>query len=131
MTYKCYKCKRIKDLNEFYKKASKKNGYSGRCKKCDNIMKTNWKSKNPEKVTAYEKKRWKSRGKDNKKRKADNIRSQKNRVEMSDSYMRELITKKSKTLESKDVPDEFIEIYRLSLKLKRALGLTPKLKPPT
>ena len=60
----------------------------------------------------------------------DNERSRKNRLEMSDSYMRELITKKS-DLNPEDLSDEFIEMCRLNLKLKRALKLTPKLKSPT
>ena len=90
-------------------------------------MKANWRLKNLEKVKAWDKKRrWDKNGK---KRKMDNERSRKNRLEMSDSYMRELITKKS-SLDPKDLSDEFIEAYRLNLKLKRKLELTPKLKPP-
>jgi len=127
MVYTCYNCKKTKNLKEFYKQASKKNGYSGRCKKCDNILKANWRLKNLEKVKAWDKKRrWDKNGK---KRKMDNERSRKNRLKMSDSYMRELITKKS-SLDPKDLSDEFIEAYRLNLKLKRKLELTPKLKPP-
>jgi hypothetical protein len=49
---------------------------------------------------------------------------------MSDSYMRELITKKS-DLNPEDLTDELIEMCRLNLKLKRILGLTPKLKSST
>ena len=46
---------------------------------------------------------------------------------MSDSYMRELITKKS-DLNPEDLSDEFIEMCRLNLKLKRTLR---ELKSPT
>ena len=124
MTYTCYNCKKTKDLSLFYKQASKKNGHSSRCKKCDNILKADWRSRNIVKVRAYEYKRWR----DSSKRKADLARSQKYRLEISDSYVRELVTKKSKTLKPQDLSDEFIEIYRINLKLKRALKLTPKLK---
>ena len=124
MTYTCYKCKETKDLNEFYKQASKKNGRSGRCKKCDNIIKANWRLKNAVKVRSYEYKRWRNSAK----RKADLARTRQYRLEITDSYIRELVTKKSATLRPEDLTDEFIEAYRLNLKLKRALGLTPKLK---
>ena len=127
MTYTCYKCKETKDLDEFYKHASKKNGRSGRCKKCDNIIKANWRLKNIEKVRSYEYKRWRN----STKRKADLARTRQYRLEITDSYIRELVTKKSATLKPEDLTDEFIEAYRLNLKLKRALGLTPKLKQPT
>ena len=128
MTKKCCKCKETKDLSDFYKKkANISDGLSGICKKCDNKMKNNWRKRNLKKVRAYEKARtW---DKDGKKRKMDNERSRKNRLEMSDSYMRELITKKS-SLDPKDLSDEFIEAYKINLKLKRELELTPKLKPP-
>jgi len=124
MTYTCYKCKKIKDSSEFYKQASKKNGYSGRCKKCDNVLKNDWRLRNPEKVRAYESKRWRN----STKRKADGIRAQNYRIALSDSYIRELVTKKSETLRPKDLSNEFIKAYRLNLKLKRALGLTPPIK---
>ena len=128
MIKKCYKCKKIKKTTEFYKKSSNTTDkLSGRCKKCDNILKANWRSKNLIKARAYEKARtWDKNGK---KRRIDNERNRKNRLKMSDSYMRELITKKS-SLDPKDLPDEFIKAYRLNLKLKRKLELTPKLKPP-
>ena len=129
MTKRCYKCKQTKDLSDFYKKkANTSDGHSGRCKECDNILKASWRSKNLIKARSYEKARtWDKNGK---KRRIDNERNRKNRLKMSDSYMRELITKKS-SLDPKDLSDEFIKAYRLNLKLKRKLELTPKLKPPT
>ena len=57
--------------------------------------------------------------------------TRKHRIEMSDMYIRSLITKKSKVLESKDISDELIKAYRTNLKLKRALGKTQKSKPST
>ena len=127
MTKKCYKCKKVKEITEFYKKSSNTTDkLSGRCKKCDNALKTAWRKNNPRKVKAYEKGRWRH----GKKREDDLKRNRKSRLEMSDSYMRELITKKS-NLNPEDLTDELIEMCRLNLKLKRALGLTPKLKSPT
>ena len=128
MTKKCYKCKKVKEITEFYKKSSNTTDkLSGRCKKCDNALKTAWRKNNPKKVKAYEKGRWRH----GKKREDDLKRNRKSRLEITDSYIRELATKKSKTLNPEDLSDEFIEAYRLNLKLKRALGLTKKLKSPT
>jgi len=128
MTKKCYKCKKVKEITEFYKKSSNTTDkLSGRCKKCDNALKTAWRKNNPKKVKAYEKGRWRH----GKKREDDLKRNRKSRLEITDSYIRELATKKSKTLNPEDLSDEFIEAYRLNLKLKRALKLTPKLKSPT
>ena len=128
MTKKCYKCKKIKKTTEFYKKSSNTTDkLSGRCKKCDNALKTAWRKNNPKKVKAYEKGRWRH----GKKREDDLKRNRKSRLEITDSYIRELATKKSKTLNPEDLSDEFIEAYRLNLKLKRALKLTAKLKSPT
>ena len=125
MTKKCYKCKEIKDLSNFYKKkANTTDSLSGRCKKCDNALKTAWRKNNPKKVKAYENGRWRA----GKKRIADITRTRQYRSEITDSYIRELATKKSKTLRPEDLSDEFVETYRLNLKLKRALELTPKLK---
>ena len=126
----CKKCNSKVDISLFYKCNAKKDGKSSNCKECDNKAKALWRSKNQDKVIAYEKKRWELKDRNSKKRIDDRARSQKNRIEMSDSYMRELITKKS-NLNPEDLSDEFIEMCRLNLKLKRVLGLTPKLKPPT
>ena len=128
MTKICYKCKKVKDLSNFYKKRTNtSDGLSGRCKKCDNALKTAWRNNNPEKVKAYERRRWRH----GKKRIADITRTRQYRSEITDSYIRELATMKSKTLNREDLSDEFIKAYRLNLKLKRALGLTQKLKTPT
>ena len=58
-------------------------------------------------------------------KKTRKIRSQKHRTEMSDMYIRSLMTKKSKHLNSKDIPDVLVQAYRENLKLKRKLGLVP------
>jgi hypothetical protein len=133
MTKKCYKCKKIKKTTEFYKKsANTTDKLSGRCKKCDNVLKVIWRKNNLKKVKAYEKERYRSSGKyrSSEKREIDLERNRQYRLEMSDSYMCELITKKS-DLNPEDLTDELIEMCRLNLKLKRILGLTPKLKSST
>ena len=124
----CYKCKETKDLSEFYKRKDKKNGYCGRCKKCDNILKNDWVKRNPEKRRAYERKRTPRKLN---KRTSDRIRNKKYRKELSDQYICYLIRVSSKNLILKDIPNELIEAYRLNLKLKRKLELTPKLKSPS
>ena len=125
MDQTCYKCKEIKSLSEFYKRKSKKNGYCGRCKKCDNILKNDWVKRNPEKRRSYERKRTPRMAK---KKIRDRIRNRKYRKELSDQYICYLIRVSCKGLISKDIPDEMIELHRLNLKIKRQLGLTPELK---
>ena len=124
----CKKCNSKIDISLFYNCSAKKDGKSSNCKKCDNKATKNWRLNNVEKVKEYDKDRtWDKNGR---KRKLDNERNRKNRLEMADAYMRELITKKS-NIDPKDLSDEFIEACRVNLKLKRALGLTPKLKSST
>ena len=121
----CNKCNKKKDILLFYSCSAKKDGKSSNCKECADKSTKNWRLNNIEKVRKYDKDRtWNL---NSKKRKLDNERSSKNRLEMSDSYMRELITKKWK-LHSSDISKEFIEVCRINLKLKRLLGKTPKLK---
>ena len=125
----CSKCDTKKDIILFYKCSGKKDGMSSNCKECDDKSKNLWRSQNQDKVAAYEKRRWKLKGRSSKKRIDDRARSSKSRVEMSDKYILELMTKKS-DLVPDDIPNELIEIYRIGLRLKRALGLTPKLNKP-
>ena len=121
MTKQCYKCKKIKTLDRFYKKSSNTTDMlSGRCKKCDNAFKTNWRKNNPEKVKIYERERWRN----GKKRLDDISRSKKYRDELHDSYIRELMTKRFKGLKPNDIPDNLVRLWKINLKLKRALGLT-------
>ena len=118
------KCKSTKDSSLFYKCSSKKDKKSSNCKKCDDMSKNNWRKNNPKKVKSYEKYRWRSTDK----RKKDLKRALNHRLNMSDSYIRELMTKKSKGLDPKDIPKDLIELHRATLALKRVLNLTPKLK---
>ena len=117
-TKTCYKCNQTKSLDRFYKKTSNvTDGLSGRCKKCDNLLKTAWRKNNPEKVKSYEKGRYRNT---DKKRK-DIARSRENRVRMSTPYIRELMTKKTKNLDPKDIPDDLIELHKVNLMVKRIL----------
>ena len=123
MTKYCNKCKSTKDSSLFYKCSSKKDKKSSNCKKCDDITKANWRKNNPEKVKIYEKRRWKNGDK----REKDYARGFKYRIELADTYIRDLIIKNSDFLIRQDISDEMIEIYRLNLKIKRIIGITPKL----
>ena len=122
MIKRCNKCKELKNVSEFYKRGDRTDGYKYICKVCDNELATIRKRKNSYK---YDKKRQVVGSKHHKQSK---INSRKHRSKMSDMYIRSLMTKKSKVLRSEDISDEFIEVYRLNLKIKRALKLTPKLK---
>ena len=123
MTKKCNKCKRIKNVSKFHIRKQKASiGYRYICKVCDNKQVLarrkagGWKN---------EKKR---QGPGSKHSIASKITSQKHRAEMSDMYIKSLITKQSKSLKPEDIPDELVAAYRANLKIKRLLKLTPKLK---
>ena len=117
----CNKCNNDKDISMFYKDRSQKFGIRSICKKCDDITNDLWRDNNKEKYLSRQRER--SRKKNAKKTRK--IRSQKHRTEMSDMYIRSLMTKKSKHLNSKDIPDVLVQAYRENLKLKRKLGLVP------
>ena len=127
MTKTCYKCNKTKDFNDFYKKkANTTDGFSGRCKKCDNKMKNDWKRRNPEKVKSYEKKRNRyypdRRGyRGDAKKKTDLERAKRYCAELAPQYIRCLIRNSSTDLIAEDISDEFVEAYRLHVELKRAL----------
>ena len=122
MTKECNKCKEIKNIDDFYKRYDRTNGYKSICKTCDNKLSAERKKKNGYK---YDKKRQVIGSKHHK---LSKINSQKHRNEMSDMYIRSLISKISKNLKPEDIPDELIAAHRENLKLKRKLKLTPKLK---
>ena len=122
MTKKCNKCKKTKDVSNFHKRNDRINGYRYICKPCDNI------ESNARRRKAGWVKEKKRQGPGTKHSKLSKINSQKHRIEMSDMYVRSLMTKKSRNLKPEDIPDELVQAYRENLKLKRKLGLTPKLK---
>ena len=112
---KCNQCKKIKDVSNFHKRNDRVNGYRYICKPCDNKKSNARRKKDGYKA---EKRRQKVGSKHAKKTK---INSQKHRDEMSPMYIRSLITKKSKDLNPKDIPDELVQLHRAALKIKRKL----------
>ena len=122
MTKQCNKCKKIKDVSNFYRRGNKIDSYRYICKPCDN------KSSYARRKAGGWKNERKRQGSGSKHSILSKINSQKHRTEMSDMYIKSLITKKSKSLKPEDIPDELIIAHRENLKLKRQLELTPKLK---
>ena len=123
MTKQCNRCKKTKNVSDFFRRKQKTSwGYRYICKVCDNI------TSNKRRRTIGWLSEKKRQGPGTKHSKLSKINSQKHRIEMSDMYIRSLITKKSKHLESKDIPDALVQAYRENLKLKRKLELVPKLK---
>ena len=119
MTKKCSLCKKTKPFSEYYRSnrgdIDKAGGYRYICKSCDNKESNARRKKDGYKT---EKRRQKAGSKHAKKTK---VNSQRHRDEMSSMYIRSLITKKSKGLKSKDIPDELVELHRAALKIKRKL----------
>jgi len=113
----CNKCNNNKNISMFYKDKSQKNGIRSICKKCDDITTELWRNNNKEKYLS----RQRERSREENAKKTRKIRSQKHRDEMSPMYIRSLITKKSKGLDSKDIPDELVQLHRAALKIKRKL----------
>ena len=111
LTKKCNKCKKIKDVSNFYKR-NDRNSYRYICKVCDNIESNERRRKSG---WINEKKR---QGPGTKHAKNSKLNSQRHRDEMSPMYVRSLITKKSKDLKSSDIPDDVVKAWRISLKLK-------------
>ena len=121
----CNKCDNDRDISMFYKDRTQKIGIRSCCKKCDDISTEIWREKNKDKYLARQRKRWVD---NDEKRAANKIVSQKHRTEMSDMYIKSLLTKKSKNLKPEDITNEMIELCRANLQIKRLLKLTPKLK---
>ena len=123
---KCSKCKKIKNFSEFYRRnqysPSIKAGYRYICKPCDNKL-----SIKKRKAGGWKKEK-NRQGSGSKHAKLSKLNSKKHRTEMSDMYIRSLMTKKSLDLDSKDIPQNLVNLHRANLELKRQLGLTPKLK---
>ena len=121
----CNTCDSTKDRSLFYNSKSKKDGKASNCKQCDDKAKALWRLNNLEKARSYDRNRIYKNSE--KKRIQNEKRSRLDRKIMSDTYIRELITKKS-ILKSEDISNEMINAHRINLQLKRILGLTPKLK---
>ena len=116
----CNKCKKTKNVSEFYKRHDRTKGYRYICKPCDHKDSLARRKKNG---WINEKKR---QGPGSRHSKLSKINSQRHRDEMSPMYLRSLITKKSKSLKPEDIPEEFVRMYRISLEIKRELRLLKK-----
>ena len=121
MIKKCNICKKTKPFSDYYRckrgKDTKIGGYRYICIPCDNERARLRRLK----YGAYTEAEKRRQGKGSNHAKRSKIHSQCQRDEMSDMYIRSLITKKSKTLKPKDISDEFVIVYREHLKLKRFL----------
>ena len=119
----CTKCKIEKDISLFFKQKDTRDGFQTYCKKCHMKVTRLWRDKNPDKYKIY----CSREGDTPEKLYKAKMRLRKNRKEMSDSYIRMLITMNC-SLTGEDIPDEMVEMYKMNLELKRILNLTPKLK---
>ena len=135
MKKKCKHCKKIKSLNEYFKSAGTFDNKAGKCKTCTVQLRKEWVKKNPEKYKAQLERRKSNPWYKNKVNMLPKINKQReNRKNLSDSYIKQLITSpgtSGKNLKFEDISDELVEAHKLNLKLKRVLGLTSKLKSST
>ena len=73
-TKKCPKCGEIKNIDEFYKSNSRKDGFSSWCKICDNQSHKNYVDNNKEKLREYDKEQyWKDSKKHRENRRKSNV----------------------------------------------------------
>ena len=124
MTKQCIKCKLHLNKSLYFKKAASPDGLQYTCKGCSLKQQRQWRLDNPDKYKEQNKRRKVKTPAQSKKAK---LRSKKSRHEMSDKYIRELICKRT-FLDKDQIPDEMVKMWRLNLKLKRALNLNPELK---
>tara|TARA_Y100000310_G_C20633912_1_gene790158 strand:+ start:1243 stop:1665 length:423 start_codon:yes stop_codon:yes gene_type:complete len=124
MQKQCTKCKEVKNISMFYRNKYKIDNRQSHCKICHNETTKKWRKDNPEKYSKYN-----CSPKRNKKTKIKSkMRSRRYRHNMSDRYIRDLMTMEN-NLKSEDISDELVQAYKVNLKLKRILNLTCKLKP--
>ena len=120
---KCTVCHEIKDKSEYWKKKNRHGNpaiYSY-CKVCSTEKKRQWRLNNPEKYKAQNRRKEKNRGPRD--LTAKYARHQAERDNLDDTYIKFLLTRNN-SLEYKDITKEMITAHRISIKLKRALGLT-------
>ena len=120
MNKTCTKCKITKDISMFYKNKYKADNKQSNCKICHDEITIKWRKNNPDKYSKYN---CNHRRNEEMKIKSK-IRSRTNRKNLTDSYIRDLITMQNINLNPEDIPDDLVELWRITLKLKRALGLT-------
>ena len=116
MNKTCTECKAVKNILMFYRRKSSIDGRQFHCKVCHNNYCKEWRKNNP------------GHDKTSENFKRSKLRSRKYRHDMSDIYIRDILTMNT-NLNSKDITDEIVELHKINLKIKRELGLTRKLKP--
>ena len=123
MTKQCTKCKNIKDSSLFYRNKYRTDGRQSHCKVCHNEVTMAWRKANPDKYSKYN-----CTPRRNKAMKLKSkLRSRQHRIDMSDRYIRDILTMHTE-LKPEDIPDDLVKLQKISLALKRKLGLTQKLK---
>ena len=120
MNKTCTKCKITKDISMFYRNKYSTDNRQSNCKMCHDKVTIKWRKNNPDKYSKYNC----SHRRNEEMKIKSKIRSRTNRKNLTDSYIRDLITMQNTDLKPKDIPDELIKLWRINLKLKRALGLT-------
>ena len=121
---KCTQCKATKKISMFYRNKYKINGRQSRCKACHDKANIKWRKANPDKYSTYN-----CHPRRNEEKKIESkLRSRQHRHDMSDRYIRDLMTM-GNSLKPEDIPNELVKCHKINLKLKRMLKLTRKLKP--
>ena len=128
MKKKCTKCHKMKPLTEYFKQAHKADGKRGDCRTCCATSRRKWVKDNPEKYKAQLEKRKNSDWyKDPKHFIKKNKRQRQRRIDLCDSYVKQLLCSPGtigEGINPNAISKELIEAYRAVVLLKRALGKT-------
>jgi hypothetical protein len=108
---KCYSCKKIKDLNLFYKNKSRSDGVCAECIECAKDKRKKHYLKNKDDIC----KKTRERG-----YKVDNKRKKLETKNLDDLYIKKLI-RRDTNLKNKDIPDWLIIIKRQQVELERII----------
>jgi hypothetical protein len=108
---KCYSCKKIKDLNLFYKNKSRSDGVCAECIECDLTRRKKHHLKNRDAICQ------KIRDKGHK---IGNKRKRLQTKNLDDLYIKKLI-RRDTNLKNKDIPDWLIIIKRQQVELERII----------
>ena len=128
MKKKCNICKKNKPFSDYYNHSCSKDGKAYYCKPCAYTKKKQWNKDNPEKYKAQIARRKLSPGWPYSYSRKNKIKQQKqSRIDLADSYVKDLICGKGTIGEGIDkntIPKELIEAYKVQIMLKRTLGKT-------
>ena len=108
----CSKCKVEKDVGEFYKDRTARDGLQYKCKSCARSTSREWRVENPEK---FEKGvcRWRAKNQE-RVRESSRESSRRSTERLTDHYVK-------LTLDVPNPPQELIELKRLQLQIHREL----------